>query len=240
MDLTSSQPQVIRNIEGAIFDCDGILVDSEQPWLTLMSNYLNRLDADDDAAENFRGLTAVEAVATLAHIAATDDSLAQVPTPHEVDCAYSAALASLVAPMPWAPAFVASMSGTIPIAVASNGRRGDVHGLLERAGMLDFFDAVVTIDDVSEGKPRPEPYLLAAERLGIAAASTVAFEDSVVGAQSADAAGCTVFGINEDPAVPLVAEFRLASFEQLRFDATDRSLHISAADPMTTSDTFAY
>ena len=59
--------------------------------------------------------------------------------------------------MPGAPELVASLSGTIPIAVASNGRGGDVRGLLERAGMLDFFDAIITIDDVDQGKPHRTP-----------------------------------------------------------------------------------
>lgn len=73
------------------------------------------------------------------------------------------------------------MSGAIPVAVASNGRAEDVRGLLERAGMLHLFDVIVTIDDVEHGKPDPAPYLLAAQRLGLAASAVAAFEDSPSG-----------------------------------------------------------
>src|SRR5699024_6519360 len=102
-----------------------------------------------------RGLTAAEAVVKLAEIhdglgaAATSSP----PSTEQSDSAYSRALAGLTAPMPGAQERVAAMSGTIPVAVASNGRGEDVRGLLERAGMLHLFDEVVTIDDVADGKP---------------------------------------------------------------------------------------
>ncbi len=54
------------------------------------------------------------------------------------------------------------------------------------------FDAVVTGDAVSRGKPHPDPYLLAAERLGVRPEDCLAVEDSATGATSAEAAGCAV------------------------------------------------
>ena len=57
------------------------------------------------------------------------------------------------------------------------------------------FDATVVGDDVSRGKPHPEPYLLAAERLGVDPLDCVAIEDSPTGARSALAAGCRVIGV---------------------------------------------
>lgn len=219
---------ILTHPAGAIFDCDGILVDSEQPWIDLMTTCLNTIGADDVPAERLRGLTAAEAVTSLSdiyeHLGAPSD--VRPPTAAEVDAAYSHALTDLSAPMPGAPGFVASMSGAIPVAVASNGRAEDVRGLLERAGMLHLFDVIVTIDDVEAGKPDPAPYLLAAQRLGVAASAVVAFEDSPVGSQAAVGAGCTVVGINDDPEVELAGDVRLRDFAQLRFDRTDHSLHL--------------
>ena len=57
------------------------------------------------------------------------------------------------------------------------------------------FDTTVVGDDVSRGKPHPEPYLLAAERLGVDPRECVAIEDSPTGARSALAAGCRVIGV---------------------------------------------
>ncbi|MBE8145872.1 HAD family phosphatase [Brevibacterium casei] len=88
------------------------------------------------------------------------------PTAAEVDRDYTAALAEVSSPMPGAPELVRALSGTVPIAVASNGRGDDVRGLLDRAGLLGFFDAIVTIDDVEQGKPAPDVYLRAAESWG--------------------------------------------------------------------------
>lgn len=58
-----------------------------------------------------------------------------------------------------------------------------------------LFDVVVGGDHVEHGKPHPEPYLLAASRLGVRAEDCVAFEDSVPGSTSAEAAGCVVIGV---------------------------------------------
>lgn len=216
----------ITGFSGAVFDCDGILVDSEAPWIELMGDCLEPMAAAGVAAEDLRGLTASEAVARLqqVHKSLGSPSNVRPPTAEEIDRAYSAALEHVAAPMPGAPELVAALSGNIPIAVASNGRSGDVCGLLERAGMLDLFDAIITIDDVGQGKPAPDPYLLAAQRLGLAASTVVAFEDSPVGSQAAHAAGCTVIGVNDDPSIELAGEVRLRHFGQLRFDSQTRTL----------------
>lgn len=215
-------------LTGAIFDCDGILVDSEQPWIDLMADYLDRLCAEGVPAESFRGLTGAEAAEQLQRVsAAAFTSIA--PTAAEVDRDYTAALAEVSAPMPGAPELVRALSGTVPIAVASNGRGEDVRGLLDRAGLLGLFDAIVTIDDVEAGKPAPDVYLRAAEMLGLDAEAAVAFEDSPVGSRAAAAAGCTVVGINADPQIQLLAEVRLTDMGQVTFDPDSRSLAVEAS-----------
>lgn len=214
---------------GAIFDCDGILVDSEQPWIDLMADYLDRLGAGDVPAESFRGLTGAEAAEQLQRVSSEDGAgSGPAPTAAEVDRDYAAALAEVSSPMPGAPELVRALSGNVPIAVASNGRGEDVRGLLERAGLLEFFDAIVTIDDVEQGKPAPDVYLRAAEKLGLDASAAVAFEDSPVGSQAAASAGCTVIGINADPQIPLVAQVRLADMGQVRFDAAETAVIVDA------------
>lgn len=219
---------VAAGIAGVVFDCDGILVDSEQPWLDLMARWLRTLGISGFPPEAMRGMTGAEAAAALrrAHVGGTRPA---PPEPQEIDRAYSEALAGLAAPMPGAPELVRALAGTVPVAVASNGRREDVHGLLERVGVLDLFDVVVTVEDVEHGKPDPAPYLLAARRLGVDPHRTVAFEDSVLGSQAARAAGCTVVGVNEDLTLPLVADVRLSSMREIVFDAETRTMHAAPA-----------
>ena len=77
----------------------------------------------------------------------------------------------------------------IPTAVATSSRRPHAHKHLGAAGLLGMFDTIVTRDDVLKPKPHPEPYLLAASRLGIDPLKCLALEDSHTGALAAHAAG---------------------------------------------------
>lgn len=77
----------------------------------------------------------------------------------------------------------------MPRAIATSSSRRTVDRHLGRSGLLDHFPIVVTRDDVAHGKPHPDVYLRAAERLGIAAAQCVALEDSHNGIRAAHAAG---------------------------------------------------
>lgn len=83
----------------------------------------------------------------------------------------------------------------LPIAVASSGVKPTVTGHLRGHGILDLFDAVVTCEDVKHGKPAPDLYLLAAEKLGVDPKRCTAYEDAELGMQSAKAAGMTVVDV---------------------------------------------
>ncbi|HHY49673.1 MAG TPA: HAD family phosphatase [Alphaproteobacteria bacterium] len=80
-------------------------------------------------------------------------------------------------------------SRRIPAAVATSSRAPHALGHLGRAGLLDWFAAVVTRDDVVNPKPHPEPYLRAAELLGLQPGACLAVEDSHAGVRAAHAAG---------------------------------------------------
>jgi len=75
------------------------------------------------------------------------------------------------------------------MAVVSGGPRVAVDETLEAVGIRALFDTVVTVDDVARGKPEPDAYLLAMQRLGVSADTCVAYEDTAIGIASAAAAG---------------------------------------------------
>lgn len=77
----------------------------------------------------------------------------------------------------------------IPTAVATSSRRAHAEHHLTHAGLIGFFQTLVTRNDVANPKPHPEPYLLAAKRLGIDPAACLALEDSHTGVRAAHAAG---------------------------------------------------
>jgi beta-phosphoglucomutase family hydrolase len=86
-------------------------------------------------------------------------------------------------------AIVNEVYGKLPMAVASGGHRRIVTRTLSCLGILDKFDTIVCAEDYRNGKPHPDPFLKAAERLGVAAEKCLVFEDTNTGIQAARAAG---------------------------------------------------
>ena len=84
------------------------------------------------------------------------------------------------------------------IGVATSSHHTRMLQMLEHVGVADHFVHFVTAHDVSKGKPDPEPYLKMAEKLGIAPANCLVFEDANSGVQSAKAAGMATIGIGND------------------------------------------
>lgn len=79
--------------------------------------------------------------------------------------------------------------GKIPLAVASGGHRDLVERTLVALGIRGLFDAVIAAEDYERGKPDPDPFLIAAARLGVEPSRCLVFEDTDSGAQAATAAG---------------------------------------------------
>lgn len=100
----------------------------------------------------------------------------------------------------------------MPLAVATSTRRSLAEATLETTGLSGYFRAVVGGDEVARGKPDPEIYLTAAERLGISPAQSLAFEDTSVGADAAFGAGLTVVLVPELPSIKVAPRERVHLF----------------------------
>ena len=89
---------------------------------------------------------------------------------------------------------------------------------------------VVTAEDVAQGKPRPDCYLLAAERLGCDARDCLVFEDAPAGIQAAEAAGATVAVVTATHHQPMVTPHAtLAGFDHLRLRVGEDGLRLTVA-----------
>ena len=77
----------------------------------------------------------------------------------------------------------------VPVAIVSGAFRAEIEPVVAAAGIAEEVTAIVAADDVEHGKPHPEPYLTALEKLGLDADAVVAFEDTEAGVASAKAAG---------------------------------------------------
>lgn len=135
---------------------------------------------------------------------------------------HSAFLAALdetpAVPMPGAREVVEACRRIGPCAVVSSGYRDDILETLRSAGLARLFATVVTGEDVLEPKPHPEPYKLAAARLGVPVSDVLAFEDSARGVASAVEAGCVVVAVpnlkTTKPDAVKLAHAVLASMEE--------------------------
>lgn len=91
--------------------------------------------------------------------------------------------------------FARSLRGTMPLAVASGGSRYVVEKTLKLLNCSDWFDEVVTADDVTNGKPSPDIFLHAAKLLGVTPEKCLVIEDAPPGVLAAQAAGMAVVTI---------------------------------------------
>jgi beta-phosphoglucomutase len=80
-------------------------------------------------------------------------------------------------------------------AIGSSAPRGNVDLILEMTGSAHFFDAISSAEDTQRGKPDPQVFLVAAEKLGVAPPRCVVMEDAVAGVQAARAGGMKCIGV---------------------------------------------
>lgn len=111
-----------------------------------------------------------------------------------------------------------------PMAIVTSSARREAHLKLKKAGIDHHFRVVITVDDVTAPKPAPDPYLLAAERLGVSPARCLAFEDSETGAEAAHRAGCVVVQVPD--VVPSQGRWAHHLAEDLIAGARAAGLHI--------------
>lgn len=200
------------DVEGVVFDCDGLLVDSESIWLQMLREWLEERGLQDDPG-NYLGLSVDDTAERLS--AALQEAASPERIVEELTARYSGLLAAGVSPMPGAVDLVTALAHRTAVAVASNGLRRDVRSMLGESALLAAAHTICTLEDVTVGKPAPDLYLTACDRLGVEPRRAVAFEDSPAGARAALAAGLAVVGVNPDPAVDLPVSLRLTGLDQV-------------------------
>jgi beta-phosphoglucomutase len=94
----------------------------------------------------------------------------------------------------------------VPIAVVSSAYRAEIEPVLHASGLFDAFSLVVSFDDVTRGKPDPQPYQLAASRLDVPSSELVVLEDTAVGVTAAKRAGAYVVGLTRTLGAERMAE----------------------------------
>lgn len=173
----------------AIFDCDGTLIDTMPLHFEAWSATLDPLGASfpEETFYAWGGVTAREIIERLNQQQGL--SIPVDETVHIKEERYRLLI-------PQAQPIVAVVeevrrfqSAGIPIAVASGGIREVVEESLRGTGLFSLFQAIATANDVANGKPAPDVFLVAAERLGVAPDTCVVYEDADAGLEAARRAG---------------------------------------------------
>lgn len=187
----------ILELAGAvIFDMDGVLADTEPVYEQALGVVLARRGAAVSATE-YAALVGVTNEATWQWVV---ERFGLADAPEELlDESESVLMPALSGGLVAAPGVIVLVTMLrargVPLALGSSARRPVVEAVLAGLGLADAFSAVVSGDDVRQGKPDPAIFLEAAGRLGVAASACVVIEDSLPGMRAGRFAGMSVVGV---------------------------------------------
>ena len=187
--------------KGFIFDLDGVIVDTAKYHYLAWKKLANELGFEFTKEQNelFKGVSRKRCLEILLEIGkrtATQQEFDTWMVEKNVD--YLKYIENMDASeiLPDVPKILEYLKeNNIPIALGSASK--NAQPILEKVGLLHYFDAIVDGNNVTKAKPDPEVFLLAAKHLGVNADDCIVFEDAVAGVEAANAAKMISIGIGE-------------------------------------------
>lgn len=176
--------------KAVIFDCDGVIVDTETISNEIFTSMLHQIGLDIDEQtllEKFTGFTNQETLKNAEHLLGK-------PLPETFDSEYRQRFHAIIhehlEPINGVRELLDKI--TMPIAMATNARRKEMNMKLNKIGLSEKFITRFCVEDVKNGKPAPDIYLKAAEALKVDPKDCLVIEDSVAGIRAGCAAGMRV------------------------------------------------
>jgi len=187
--------------KGFIFDLDGVIVDTAKYHYLAWKKLANELGFEFTKEQNelFKGVSrkrCLEILLEIGNRTATQQEFDTWMVEKNVD--YLKFIENMDASeiLPDVPRILEYLKeNNIPIALGSASK--NAQPILEKVGLLHYFDAIVDGNNVTKAKPDPEVFLLAAKHLGVNADDCIVFEDAVAGVEAANAAKMISIGIGE-------------------------------------------
>lgn len=196
-----------RKIEAILFDLDGVLIDSFESWYQAFAKMLKAYGKDEMSRETFRetywGPGLSHNLATLQ----LDETAADYCTREQIK------LIGLIALFPAAKEVLRRTKEDykLKVGLVTNTPRANVNKIFEHFQLTNHFDAILTGDDVTLGKPDAEIVLKACERLMVQPEHAVLVGDTKTDYQAGKAAGCFVVGVGANSA----GDVRIEELEEL-------------------------
>jgi len=205
--------------QGVVFDCDGLLVDTEPSWTTAETVIFARRGRRFGQREKVQiiGRSIADASAVIASLLGEPGAGPDVA--RELLALMAELLPDRAGPRSGARRLVAEVASRVPVAVASNSPRALLDLALLGAGFGGVFEVCVAAEDVPVPKPAPDLYLRACRELGVPAGNALAFEDSLTGLRSALAAGLRTVGVPSLEGSALPAHLVVGSLADPRLPA---------------------
>ena len=188
-------------LTAAIFDFDGIIVDSEPMHFRAFNEVLNPMDIEitwEEYCEVYIGFDDRDAFREAFKKNSREFCKKEMKRLIEEKAAvFQKYIQNGEAePLPGAVDLIKSLPGRLPVALCSGALREDIVPIIEKLGIDAAFDQIVTAEDTPKSKPDPAPYQLTFEKLGINDPATViAIEDTPAGIMSAKGAGLKVLAV---------------------------------------------
>ncbi len=203
MNRTTDGENVDMSEHAAIFDMDGLLVESESLWRIAEREKASELGLPftDEHFDRTMGIRMRDVARMWFEWHPWSAELPPVPSTNEVAQDVIDRVVELVAgaePLPGVEQALSLVSDLgMRVALCSSSDLSMIDAVLEGLGLADRFEVTHSAADNVYGKPHPEPYLSAATKLGVPPSRCVAFEDTVTGSISAKAAGMAVVAVPE-------------------------------------------
>lgn len=191
----SSQLRPLSRLHAVVFDMDGVIVDSHPAHRLAWKGFLHAVGKSVSDDELDFVLDGRKREDILVHFLGPLTTI-QISEYGRLKNDLFWRAASEVVPIPGVFEFIESLhSAGITIAVATSGSASRTESILKRMGLRNRFRAVVTGDEVPRGKPDPDIYQVACERINCPPQSAVAVEDAAAGVRAAKSAGLRCVGI---------------------------------------------
>ena len=215
--------------KGVIFDMDGTLIVSTEAdylaWEKVFSDYGKKLSYED--YQPLLGIRSANVIKE--HLGITGEDDVKRILKEKFDSFVEVITANPIKAVAAAEVFLKSLADyPVKVALATSSRKEKMKLVLEQLNFLQYFDAIVTGEEVENSKPAPDIFLKAAQRLGLSAPECMVIEDGPIGVAAAKNAKMRCVAITETHSAAMLSEADMIIESYLNADFIEISKRLAS------------